>query len=117
MVNNHLDEDQEGNSILIIMDIGPSCLLLELGLDQIHALPKHKGIKRLDISIKEGLALDECIEPLVEQLLIQFFHFGELSWIYGSSWSRWLWYGIFHFHSYGCSHISTILEHGSNVFR
>ena len=43
-VDDHLDEDQKGDSILIVMDIGPSCLLLELGLDQVHALPKHKGV-------------------------------------------------------------------------
>ena len=70
MVNDHLDEDQEGDPILNITDIGPSCLLLQSGLDQICALPKHEGIERLDVGIKDGLVLDECIKFLVKHLLI-----------------------------------------------
>ena len=116
-MNDHLDKDQEGNSILGIADSCPSSLLLELGLDQICALPKHKGIERLDVGIKEGLALDKCIKSLVKQALVQPFCCSKCIRVHRSSWSGWLWYSEFGFCINGCSDIPTILKHSPDMLQ
>ena len=50
-MHNDLNETKQHDAILASFHIFLGCLLLELGLNQIGALPKDKRIETLDISI------------------------------------------------------------------